>query len=327
MLATKIDIALARHLHTHSKLHKMTAFHEFNWISSLPQIPHETLILGMGDDAALFKGHGTWAISTDSMIEDRHFKTSDAPQLIAKKLVNVNVSDMAAMGCEPKLFLLNLHLSPNWSFEQLEAFKVGLLEELKIWNMSLIGGDTVTCQTGPIHLVGTILGQPFGTHAITRSGAKVGDDIYVTGSLGGSFPTRHLTFSARVAWRRELCLHSTPSSMMDISDGLLQDLGHILDQSGVSAQLDLFNCPIHEDLSQSQNPLISALSDGEDFELLFTLAPEKSAHLPQNIPCTKIGRISAGSGEIFARKSNLEPLSIWPRLGFEHTAQNSTKEA
>lgn len=296
----------------------MSVFNEFTWIDSLPQSSKPELKLGIGDDAAIFQSSEDWAVSTDSLIEGSHFNPSDKPFNIAKKLVNVNVSDMAAMGCQPKFFLLNLHLSPNWNEKQLNEFKDGLIKTLQNWDIALIGGDTVTCKEGPTHLVGTILGQPYSKNAILRSGAKLDDDIYITGELGGSFPHRHLTFEPRLDWSKELCLSCSPSAMMDVSDGLLQDLGHILDESRVSAELELEVVPIHQDAMSNTEPLINALSDGEDFELLFTLPASQSNLLPKNIPVTKIGKIISGESEIFARKFKTDPLKVWPRLGFEH---------
>lgn len=297
----------------------MSDFCEFDFIKSLSSQSASGLKRGIGDDAALLELSGEWAISTDSMVEKSHFNSEDAPETIAQKLIRVNLSDMAAMGCEPRFFLLNLHLSQNWSLDQLNQFKCGLLKELKQRNISLIGGDTVSAKEGPIHLVGTILGQPYLENAITRCGAKAGDEIYVTGSLGGSYPKRHLEFEPRNQWSRDLCLEATPHAMMDISDGLLQDLGHILDASGVSAEIDLENIPIHTDLDGHPEALKKALGDGEDFELLFTMDPEKAHQIPSSIPCSKIGQIIAGAGKIFAKKSEDLEYQVWPRLGFEHT--------
>lgn len=307
------------------KLLKMSHFQEFDFIKSLPSKSARGLELGIGDDAALFEAPGQWAISTDSMIENSHFQSVDSPEKIAQKLIRVNLSDMAAMGCEPRFFLLNLHLSNSWSPEQLKQFKSGLIEELEARNLSLIGGDTVSAKNGPIHLVGTILGQPYLDRAITRDGAQVGDSVFVTGALGGSYPHRHLNFEPRNNWSRELCLNSKPNAMMDISDGLFRDLGHILDQSKVSAEINLDEIPIHPDLQNHHEALTKALGDGEDFELLFTLSPDLNSHLPESLPCKKIGQIISGNGEIFAKKKHDPEYQVWPRLGFEHTTHFNSK--
>lgn len=300
----------------------MSACNEFEWIRSLSSNVKNELKLGIGDDAAVFQGSSPWCISTDSLVENSHFLPEDSPEVIAQKLVRVNLSDMAAMGCQPKFFLLNLHMNASWSKAKLEAFKSGLLSELKQWNVELIGGDTVSAKSGPLHLVGTILGQPFHQNPITRSGAKVGDLIYVTGALGGSFPKRHLQFTPRLEWSEMLCLHAYPNAMMDISDGLLQDLGHILDQSQVAARLNLDDVPIHDDLTEHPEALSKALSDGEDFELLFTLPPERAQQIPPQVNAHPIGVITEGQGEIFARESKSEPYRAWPRLGFEHNTNS-----
>ena len=106
--------------------------------------------------------------------------------------------------------------------------------------------------------------------------------------------------------------------MMDISDGLLQDLGHILDQSNVSAELELFKLPIHEDVADEPHRLKKALSDGEDFELLFTISKNLEKNLPKDLNLTKIGKIVQGQAEIFAKNNPNQNFNIWPRLGFEH---------
>lgn len=322
----KEQLRVTRHMLSSFKLLKMNDFREFDFIKSLTSKAARGLDLGIGDDAALIKASEQWAISTDSMVESSHFSSGDSPRKIAQKLVRINLSDMAAMGCEPRFFLLNLHFSKSWNLDQLNEFKSGLLEELKQRNLSLIGGDTVSVSEGPIHLVGTILGQPYLEKAITRSGAQEGDDIYVTGFLGGSFPNRHLSFEPRNQWSHELCLNAQPNAMMDISDGLFQDLGHILDASEVSAKIELDEIPIHSDLKHHPEALNKALSDGEDFELLFTLAPEKSTKIPSSVHHKKIGKVITGKGEIFAKKKADLEYIVWPRLGFEHTAHLKTQK-
>lgn len=294
-------------------------FREFDWIASLSSATAEGLILGIGDDGALFEGRGPWCISTDSLQEGVHFLRDDDPFSVGWKTVAVGVSDMAAMGCRPRFFLLNLHMTAAYA-KSLPFFRDGLQSALSRYKVSLIGGDTIFAETGPFSVAGVILGTPFAGKPVLRSGARPGDLICVTGpGLGGSFPRRHLNFEPRLEWGELLCKRSMPSAMMDISDGLLQDLGHILDRSGVSAELDLWKVPVSKDLSgPPEERLRRALGDGEDFELLFTLSEADFLRIPKDIPVSAIGRIREGKGEIMARESADCPFKPFPRLGYSH---------
>lgn len=294
-------------------------FDEFQWIHQLKSEDNPFLNTGIGDDAAIFQGEHPWAISTDTLVENVHFLSSDHPKNIAQKLVHVNISDMAAMGCQPLFFLLNLQMTPSYVGKAIQEFKDKLLTTLNSFHISLIGGDTTSSQTGPLSLTGTILGKPFGDIAIKRSGAKDGDLICVTGKLGGSFPKRHLTFTPRLEWSRILCEQCTPNAMIDISDGLLQDLQHILDQSSLGANVDLQNIPIHEDAASNKNPLESALGDGEDFELLFTISQDKKEFLPKEIEFNIIGQMtSEHQSQIWGKHSEKESYLPIASNGFKH---------
>lgn len=295
------------------------SFSEFGFIAQLPKCSAKGLLLGIGDDAALIQDNQVWAVSTDALAEGRHFLSSDAPELIGRKVAAVNLSDMAAMGCQPRFFLLNLHLSPDWAnTEKVQAFMRGLLDLLRQYNTVLIGGDTVTSCGGGLQVSGTILGTPFHHRAILRSGAQCGDLIAVTGALGASFPHRHLSFTPRVDWSRLLCQSSQIHALMDLSDGLSQDLGHICDASGVGAELDLWKIPIHEDAMNRAEPLTAALSDGEDFELLFTLAEDQLNNIPREVKFSVIGRCTGQSGLINARHQPHDPWFALERRGFKH---------
>lgn len=295
------------------------SFREFDWIAGLTSDRTGQLKLGIGDDAALFEGAGLWAISTDSLVEGVHFLETDAPGKVAHKCVAVNFSDMAAMGCRPRFFLLNLHVPARVDSRWLEDFKTRLYEDLREHGVSLIGGDTCSAGDGRLSLVGTVLGQPFAGDPVLRSGAKCGDTIVVTGAgLGGSYPQRHLDFSPRLAWSEWLCRHLGPSAMMDISDGLLQDLGHILKQSGVGAELDLWRVPIHPEVS-GEDRLERALRDGEDFELLFTCRQEAIPALAAcPFPLHAIGTIVEQREGCRGRKTPGAAFEILHTSGWEH---------
>ncbi len=290
-------------------------FSEFQWIATLPHGQGGAIKRGIGDDAAQISISGDLVISTDSMVEAQHFLANDDPKLIGAKLAAVNLSDMAAMGAKPLAFLFNLHLSPAW-MDRVELLRDGLLQELNKFSVPLVGGDTVSSPDG-LHLVGTIIGETAGVKSVGRNGAKVGQGIYVTGEgLGGSFPHRHLRVKPRCAWGRFLAEKQIATSMLDISDGLLQDLGHLIDDSGVAAHLDLFNIPIHPD---AKNNLDAALGDGEDFELLFTAADaDLEKGLLLDFPVYRIGQVVEGSGEIWGRRSLDFAYQAMERQGFCH---------
>ena len=295
------------------------SFSEFGFISQLPKLPAKGLLLGIGDDAALIQDAQPWAVSTDALAEGRHFLSTDSPELIGRKVAAVNLSDMAAMGCQPRFFLLNLHLSPDWAnTDKVQAFMRGFLNLLHQYETVLIGGDTVTSCGGGLQVSGTIMGTPFGKRAILRSGAQCGDLIAVTGALGGSFPHRHLSFTPRVDWSRQLCTSAQINALMDLSDGLSQDLGHICDASGVGAELDLWKIPIHEDAKNNAEPCSAALSDGEDFELLFTLPEDHLKNCPSEVQYTVIGRCTAQAGQINAHWRPNDPWFPLERKGFKH---------
>lgn len=294
-------------------------FKEFDWINSLPIAkPSEILDFGIGDDAAVFDGE-KWAISTDSLVENVHFDSSDSVAAIARKCVNVNLSDMAAMACEPLFFLFNLHRPNHFSEQNLNELNCALSDTLEKHKVQLIGGDTVSSGSNQLTLVGTVIGRPFHEKPVYRSGAKLEDIICVTGNgLGGSYPQRHLSFEPRLLWSKLLSKNCRLHSMMDISDGLLQDLRHILDQSCCGAQLDLWKIPIHAQIQEDPKSLQRALSDGEDFELLFTLAENELKCIPDEVQYHRIGRMTDEVGKIVGRKSPSQQSEELSVRGYSH---------
>jgi len=298
----------------------MKSFKEFDFIQSLPNLDSHGLLMGIGDDAAVFEGQHSWSISSDAMAERTHFNSDDDPEAIGKKLVSINLSDMAAMACEPRFFLLQLHLGKAWqSEEKLSKLKKGILDQLKKYNVPLIGGDTICTEENGLQLSGTILGSPYSFASVARSGAMEGDVIAVTGKLGGSFPKRHLNFEPRVDWSKSLNQSLHIHSLMDISDGLAGDLRHLCHRSEVHAEIDLYKLPIHPDVQSDPDPFLRALCDGEDYELLFTCRPEDFVRIPQDVPVTDIGRIVEGEdAQIKFRRSPDDDYEMMDLKGFEH---------
>lgn len=271
------------------------------------------VILGSGDDCAIVlpPPGQTLVMTMDSLFLGRHFLASMDPADLAYKSIAVSLSDIAAMGAEPAWLLGSLSLEeaePAW----LERFSEGLSEVLETYGLALIGGDFTR---GPLSVTIQMSGFVPPQQAITRSGAKVGDKIFVTGTLGDAGlaladllgrqsldpQSKALVYprlnrpTPRI--KEGLALRSIASAAIDISDGLIADLGHILEQSGIGAQVFLKDLPLSEALRKlaAEEALPLALSAGDDYELCFTLPPEKEAAMraamPKESMVTAIGQI------------------------------------
>lgn len=295
--------------------------------------------LGIGDDCALVQPaeNKSIAISCDTLVENVHFYPDIPPQALGYKSLAVNLSDLASMGAEPAWMTLALTL-PDVNEAWLTAFSRGLFEAAEYYNVSLIGGDTTR---GPRSISITINGLvPKGT-ALTRSGAKNGDWIYVTGNLGDSglgldvirgnkivdpeykeyLINRHYYPSPRVLAGQ--ALRRLASSAIDLSDGLASDIKHVLKQSDVGAVIDVDLLPLSDALkgSVSETEAFSyALSGGEDYELLFSVPEAQKGALETalahtGVSFTKIGQVTSGNTLRLIR--NGEPFSL-TNIGFEH---------
>lgn len=274
------------------------------------QISSTGVILGIGDDAALLAppAHHELVISTDTLIAGRHFPVDTDAFDIGWKAVAVNLSDLAAMGATAHSILLALTLpqaDPNF----LAKLAKGMFTLCDAANVALIGGDTTRGET--LSLTVTALGWIPTGQAILRSGAQIGDLIVVSNTLGdAAFALQHLNNAQcdpqlksrldRPTPRLKLgqALRGYASAMLDISDGLAQDLGHILTASDVAARINVETLPFSEPLAalslEMRAPL--ALSGGDDYELCFTISPQKFADFQQrwarqDLPLTVIGEI------------------------------------
>lgn len=296
-------------------------------------------MLGIGDDAALLEiAPGMQlAISVDAMVLGRHFSPETTPEAVGYKALAVNLSDMAAMGAEPAWATLALTL-PEPDTDFLAGFATGFYRLAKLHGVDLVGGDTVR---GPLQVVVQIHGLVPRGKALTRSGARPGDHLFVTGTLGdagaglalaqatvgnaGSHADelrRRLDYpTPRV--QAGLSLRGIASSAIDISDGMLADLGHILDASSVGAEIELDAVPISTALescvADTMDRLRLALSAGDDYELCFTVPEDRLADLHRigaDWECgfTRIGRIVSGSGIVF-RNGELPGDLV---AGFDH---------
>jgi len=295
---------------------------EFDLIARYFKRPAQKAVLGVGDDCALMAptpGHYL-AFSTDSLVEGRHFLPTVNPVHLGHKALAVNLSDLSACGAQPRAFLLSLTL-PRVDESWLSGFAQGLWALADQSHCELIGGDTTQ---GPLHINITVIGEvPCGL-ALLRSGAQVGDDIYVSGSLGDarlalevfrghlSVPERVFT-QARSRMEQPsprlalgMALRGLATSAADISDGLVGDLGHILKASQVGADIDttlalpLLACALELNLAPAQQ-LELVMCGGDDYELVFTAPPNlrdavAAAAIASDTCVTRIGTVCARHG-------------------------------
>lgn len=318
---------------------------EFDLIDRFFKRPAKHADLGVGDDCALLSprpGHQL-ALSADMLVEGRHFLSTVDPATLGHKSLAVNLSDLAACGAEPRAFLLSLSL-PRADVAWLQGFSQGLFVLADAHGCELIGGDTTQ---GPLNISITVLGDVPRGQALLRSGARAGDDIFVSGTVGDARLALEVfrgklslpeTVFRRCRNRMEqptprvalgIGLRGVASAAADISDGLLGDLGHILRQSGAGARLDLAAC---EGLLSCRHdvPLTDAwlrtcvLSGGDDYELVFTAPPTlrdavQQAAIDSQTSVTCIGTVTATTGiDLLDRQGHRVDTSF---TSFDHFAQ------
>ncbi len=284
--------------------------------------------LGIGDDCAIL-GVGAPSdllVTTDMLMDGRHFRLElDGPEAVGYKAMGVNLSDIAAMAGIPRAAVVAVALPRGIAVEVAKGLHSGMRALADRFGVELVGGDT-NAWDGPLVISVTVLGEATPRGAVRRSGARSGDAILVTGPLGGSlFAGRHLRPEPRIA--EALALHESAPihAMIDLSDGLSSDLGHILDESGgLGAILDSGAIPIHGDaiemsLRDGIPALDHALHDGEDFELCLTLCPEDAARLlaapPSPVRLYRVGEVIDRPGLWLRSDEGVQPIE--PR-GFDH---------
>lgn len=314
---------------------------EFDWIRDLETRVAATrrdgdgVRVGIGDDAAVLvppPGHEV-LVTTDLLVEDVHFRLAGegacSPEDLGWKALAVSVSDIAAMGGRSAHAVVSVALRREQSGVFADGVLRGLLACAETYGVALVGGDT-TGTPGPVVVNVTLLGYAPEGRAVQRSGARVGDAVCVTGALGGSILGRHLRVTPRQDEALSLVQDGAVHAMIDVSDGISSDLGHVLDRSGVAAELWADAIPVHDDArvraaATGAAPLHHALNDGEDFELLFTLPDERARELTRRGLCgtrvSRIGRIVAGAaGACLLRpsESSAEPGAPLVRRGHDH---------
>jgi thiamine-monophosphate kinase len=314
---------------------------EFDLIARHFTRPVKRATLGVGDDCALLRlAPGMQlAVSSDMLVEGRHFLSTVAPERLGHKALAVNLSDLAACGAEPLAFVLALAL-PRADEAFVAPLAQGLLALADVHGIELVGGDTTA---GPLNLCITVMGQVPPGQALLRSGAQVGDELWVSGTLGDARLALEV-FRGSVALPGEqfdivrlamempqprvalgLALRGVASSAIDLSDGLVGDLGHILQRAGVAAVVDVDALPRSAALAALPTALqhLCLLSGGDDYELLFTAAPNRrhavlAAGRQAGVPLSCCGRIETGTGLRIVDGAG-QALTT-PFRGFDHFA-------
>lgn len=317
-------------------------FSEFDLIARFFTRPASNAVLGVGDDAALLAPTpGTeLVVSSDMLVAGRHFFPDADPFLMGHKALAVNLSDLAAMGAVPRWAILSLAL-PEVDEAWLADFSRGFFELAERYGVSLVGGDTTR---GPLNLCVTVLGEAPAGRALRRSGAMVGDGVWVSGDLGAAalglrYLQGEIAFDAADAALCQERLHRpeprvvlgdmlacVANAAIDISDGLLADLGHILERSGVGAEIEFDRLPAHPVVSAKRaDPLVRRclLAGGDDYELCFTAPPDRAPAIlavaqAAGVPVARVGRITDEPGLRLLDGEGRE-MDIGER-GFDHFA-------
>jgi thiamine-monophosphate kinase len=339
---------------------KLSAIGEFGLIHAIQKLSFQRspdTVIGIGDDAALLKLAPSTLLlaTTDMLVEGVHFDLSTTDfYSLGWKSAAVNLSDIAAMGGVPRFCLTSLAIPPHLPVEAVKEYYRGFTALARLHKTILAGGDTCSSKGGLVISV-TILGEVKKRTVIPRTGAKRGDRIYVTGTLGDSgaglellqsgvrsqksgtkskdfnsalrtphsaLIARHLRPVPRVEWGRRIALARCASAMIDVSDGLSSDLSHLCEESGVGALLLSDKIPFSISLQRSagqlrETPLHYALSGGEDYELLFTVPAARIKTLETlHIPVTEIGTITTGKAMLLVNAAGRK-TALQP-TGYNH---------
>jgi len=290
---------------------------------SLPTNP--AVVTGAGDDCAVLEVGlpDRWLLfKTDAVVEGIHFIPDTAPEKIGHKALARCLSDVAAMAGTPTAALVTIALPQQFDVKFVESIYAGLNALARKHDMAVVGGETTTNPERLLISVALVGFVPRG-QAVRRGGAKAGDAIFVTGELGGSLAGKHVEFEPRLAEGRWLAQHFPVHAMIDLSDGLAGDLRHILKASRVGAELLKSAVPIAPAAKlrakthpSAKPPFVAALTDGEDFELLFTVPSPEAVKLVDawkkkfpKLRLTCIGKIMAGEGITVRDRTGAQPFT------------------
>lgn len=292
---------------------------------------NESVVTGAGDDCAVLDlgvPDRFVLFKTDAVVEGIHFTKETTPEKIGHKALGRCLSDVAAMGGSATAALITIALPPKFDVQVVDGIYSGINALAQRHGVAVAGGETTTNPERlliSVALVGTAARE----HCIHRTGARVGDAVFVSGELGGSLAGRHLDFEPRLREGQWLAANFEIHAMIDVSDGLAGDLRQILRSSGVGAELLSNSIPISREAklksrneSSAKPPLLAALTDGEDFELLFTIASSDAVKVLDgwkkqfpDLPLTCIGRITEGAGLKLRDQNGLREITL---RGYEH---------
>ena len=290
-----------------------------DWIRRQAELDPQAVPVGPGDDCAVVVlGGEKVLVTTDQALDGVHFILSACgPEAAGQKAMARSLSDIAAMAGVPLAAVATVALPKGLSREDGEAIYRGLRRAADEFRCPVVGGDVGTWQ-GALAIGVTVFGRPAGGDAVLRSGAKAGDAICVTGRLGGAWRTRrHLEFTPRINEAIALAASCELHAMIDLSDGPATDLHHLCRESGVGAEVLAAAVPVHPDAAD----LAGALSDGEDYELLFALPAAQAEALtrqqPLRVAVTRIGTVVAGEGVTLVHPDGRR--EALPASGWEHS--------
>lgn len=312
---------------------------EFDWIARyFFPLATDNAALGLQDDAALVTIPSGYelAITTDTLNEQVHFLPLTHPALLAQKVLAINLSDLAAMGAEPRYYSLAISLPHATDETWVEAFAQGLALMQERFGIYLIGGDT-TATYGPLSITITAFGQCAQGKALRRNGARAGDHLYVSGTIGDAviglqmaqqeqdhaLRTRYELPTPRIALGQSLV--GVASACMDVSDGLMQDIGHICRASNLGAEIELARIPLHpassEWMEAGKISRTGLISGGDDYELIFTAAADQSAQIKTlshelGIALTQVGNITADTNIQLNDETGAAIVML--RQGYQH---------
>ncbi|MGI9309713.1 MAG: thiamine-phosphate kinase, partial [Gammaproteobacteria bacterium] len=287
-------------------------------LAQITSVQRDDVLLGIGDDAAVLdvEAGGTLVVATDSLVEGTHFFSDTPASSVGHRCLAVNLSDLAAMGVRPRWANLALAL-PELERDWLEGFAEGFARLARLHAVSLVGGDTVR---GNLSATVTLQGLADAGETVRRSGAQVGDGIWVSGCVGDAAAGLQLLdvqsddfnaaeqYLVKRFWYPEprvdlgFGLRAFATAMIDVSDGLNVDLGRLLDASGCGARADVAELPLSAELQsvlEFDAVVTAALSGGEDYELCFTVPKEQEQRLRAlseqvDVPVTRIGAVVGG---------------------------------
>lgn len=299
-------------------------------VATLPR--NDSVVVAAGDDCAVLDlGAPEYILfKTDAVVEGVHFTAETPAEKVGRKALARCLSDIAAMAGKPSSALVTIALPRDFEPARGDAIYAGLNALASEHGVAIVGGETTTNPERVLISI-ALLGTVEKNKCVLRSGAKAGDAIFVTGKLGGSIHSRHLDFEPRLKEARWLREQFNIHAMIDLSDGLASDLRHILKASQVGAELLASAIPINREAklaaraeSSAKPPLLAALTDGEDFELLFTVSSRDAVALLDawkkqfpKLPLACIGKITGEPGLRLRDKDGIKPLTVHGYTHFE----------